>query len=64
MFPHVLQIAGVEKLMVTRDQELRSLNTELAAEKAKHESKIRLLAKAQDDINALKVSETLEKWGK
>ena len=64
MFPYVLQIAGVEKIMVTRDQELRSLNTELAAEKAKHESKIRLLAKAQDEINTIKVSDTLETRGK
>ena len=63
MLPLVLQIAGVEKLMVTRDQELLSLNTELAAEKAKHGSKIRLLAKARDEINALKVSNTLHKWG-
>lgn len=50
--------------MVTRDQELRCLNTELAVQKANHQSKIRLLAKAQDEINALKVSDTLKKRGK
>ena len=33
--------------MVTRDEEIRSLNSELAATKANHESTTRLLAKAQ-----------------
>ena len=56
--------------MVNREQELRSLNTELATEKgshesktrllatekANHESKSRLLAKARDEIHTLKVS--------
>ena len=52
----MLQIAGLEKLMVNRDQELRSVNTKLATEKGNHESQTQLLDKAQNEIHTLKAS--------
>ena len=44
----------MEKLLDNRNRALRSLNTELAIERAAHQSKTQLLAKAQDEIHALK----------
>ena len=56
----MLQIADMEKLLDNRNQALHLLNTELATERAAHQSKTQLLAKVQDEIHALKASDDLQ----